>query len=203
VAVKLRRWFLPEVPDLLGMLERQAAITVEGLDAFAAWATGDPEQADRVRACEHRADTVKTELHGALRQAFVTPLEPEDLFALSRGIDAVLNQAKDTVREAEVMACPPDGAMARMAGHLAHATQRLASALALLEHGDPVPDAAAAIKSRRRLEHVYRREMAALLETDDLRREITMRELYRRCSRIGDAIVEVAERIEYAAVKER
>jgi uncharacterized protein Yka (UPF0111/DUF47 family) len=30
----------------------------------------------------------------ALRKAFTTPLEPEDLFALSHGIDWVLNKAR-------------------------------------------------------------------------------------------------------------
>ena len=29
-----KHWFLPESPDLLGMLRQQAAITVEGMDAL-------------------------------------------------------------------------------------------------------------------------------------------------------------------------
>jgi uncharacterized protein Yka (UPF0111/DUF47 family) len=200
--VNLRRWFLPEVPDLLGTLRRQMDVTVEGIDAFAAWASGDDDQANAVRACEHRADALKGELAKALREAFVTPLEPEDLFALSREIDAVLNQAKDTVGEAEVMARSPDAAMARMASHVARATHALAEAVQVLGSGDPFPAATSAIRAQRRLEHVYRREMAALLDTDDVRREIAMRELYRRCARIGDAVVAVAERIQYASVKE-
>ena len=102
------RWLLPHTPDVLGMLRRQLAVTIEGLDAFVEWAEGDTAAERRVRDCEHRADDVKRELHRALREAFVTPLEPEDLFALSVGIDRIVNQAKDTVRESEVMACPPD-----------------------------------------------------------------------------------------------
>ena len=149
--MRLRRWFLPDVPDLLGMLRAQMDATVEGIDAFAVWATGDGTQGDAVRACEHRADALKVELHQTLREAFITPLEPEDLFALSREIDSVLNQAKDTVGEAEVMACAPDPAMARMAGHVAHATRALAEAIRLIGSGDPFPPAAAAIKARRRL----------------------------------------------------
>jgi hypothetical protein len=56
-----QHWFLPEVPDVLGLLRRQLAVTVEGMDAFAAWAVGDPSAADTVRACEHRADAAKRE----------------------------------------------------------------------------------------------------------------------------------------------
>jgi uncharacterized protein Yka (UPF0111/DUF47 family) len=102
----------------------------------------------------------------ALREAFVTPLEPEDLFALSRGVDRILNQAKDLVRESEVMVCPPDAAVAQMAALL------VVSA------------------------------MAALLEVDNLREVLARRELYRRCSRMGEAAVDVAERILSANVKE-
>ena len=33
-----KRWFLPETPDVLGMLRRQMAVTIDGVDAFARWA---------------------------------------------------------------------------------------------------------------------------------------------------------------------
>jgi hypothetical protein len=44
--------------------------------------------------------------------------------------------------------------------------------------------------------------MAQRLEIDDLREVIARRELYRRCSRIGESTVYVAERVLYAVVKE-
>jgi uncharacterized protein len=203
--VRATRWFLPESPDLLRMLGRQAAVTAEGMDAFAAWANGDAAAAGDVRATEHRADAAKREVLRALRSAFVTPVEPEDLFALSRGIDWVLNHAKDTIGESEVMACAPDEALAHMAELLAQATRDLAEAIARLGAGsaEPAEPADAAIKAERRVEKVYRRAMAALLESSDLREVIARRELYRRCSRIGEAVVDVAERVGYAAIKER
>ena len=95
------RWFLPETPDVLGLLRAELAVTIEGVDAFAAWAGGDKSAADAVRDAEHRGDVAKRELLGALRAAFVTPLEPEDVFALSRGIDWILNYARDVVSESE------------------------------------------------------------------------------------------------------
>jgi len=202
--MSLGRWFLPHDPDILEVLTRQLAVTTEGMDAFARWAAGDDDAALVVRDCEHRADVVRRELHAALREAFMTPVEPEDLYALSRGSDEVLNQAKDAVRESEVMACRPDDPIVEMAGYLAEATHQLADALAHLGgHGDLASKAAdAAVKCDRRLEHVYRVAMAALLETDDLREVTARRELYRRCSRIGETVVDVAERIQYAVVKE-
>jgi uncharacterized protein len=202
--MRRRRWFLPESPDLLGMLRHQLEVTIAGMDAFAAWAGGDAAAAAAVRDFEHRADGARRDLHATLKDAFVTPLEPEDLFALSRGLDRILNQAKDLVRESEVMDCAPDAPLAEMATRLAGAVRGLDPAIAQLEphRGDATADADAAIKEARRLERVYRAAMAELLKVDDLREVMARRELYRRCSRMGESAVDVAERVLYAAVKE-
>ena len=61
-----RRWFLPDTPDLIGQLRRQAEITLEGLDAFAAWAGGRRER--RRGAARHRAPRRRREA-GAARAA--------------------------------------------------------------------------------------------------------------------------------------
>ena len=44
--------------------------------------------------------------------------------------------------------------------------------------------------------------MAKLLEVEEMRERIARRELYRRCARIGEVVIDVAERIVYAVVKE-
>jgi uncharacterized protein len=199
-----KRWFLPESPDVLRMLREQTAITVEGIDALVAWASGTPGAADRVRECEHRADDRKRDLRRALTLAFTTPLELEDIFELSRGLDEVLNRAKDLVREAEVMRTAPDDAIAGMARELADGARRLADAFAALEHDRGAATLAAdqAVKSQRRLERVYRGAMSALVEVDDLREVTARRELYRRLARTSEGLIEVAERVWYSVLKE-
>jgi len=128
-----------------------------------------------------------------------------DIFELSRGLDKVLNGAKNAVREAEVMGTAPDSAIAEMAGKLADGTRQLAEAFATLEHdGDTGETEAAdkAVKSQRRLEHVYRAAMSALIDVDDLREVSARREIYRRLSRTSEDLVEVAERVWYSVLKE-
>lgn len=211
--MKLARWFLPEVPDVLAMLLDQSAVTVEGMDLLVRWADGDDGADDGVRDAEHRADEHKRRLRAALRTSFLSPLDAEDLYALSERLDAVLNQAKDAVREAEVMAMSPSNAERQMAELAASATRHLHDAFHLLAdaEGGPrsqaIPGGAtdcadAAVKCQRRLERVYRASMSALIEVDDLREVMGRRELYRRLARVGDTLVEVAERVWYAAVKE-
>lgn len=205
---KSRSWFLPEAPDLVGMLRTQADVTLRGMNAFAAWARGDEAQADAVRQAEHECDEIRRRLADAVSQAFTTPMEPEDLFQLSRDLDRVINGAKDTVRESEAMAFPPDAPVAEMAVLLAEGVEHLRRAFESLDgRGITFAESATqaadeAVKSQRKLERVYRAATGELVRHEDVRLAIASRELYRRVSTISDDIVSVADRIWYSQVKE-
>jgi uncharacterized protein Yka (UPF0111/DUF47 family) len=176
------RWFLPETPDVLGMLREQTAITMQGMEALIAWSGGEPGAADRLRDCEHRADDRKRELRAALTISFTTPLEPEDIFELSTELDRVLNSAKNAVREAEVMQVGPDQAISEMSAELAEGVRELSEAFEQLAAGERAAATEAAdrsAQSQSRVEKVYRRSMSALVAVDDLREVAAKRELYR------------------------
>lgn len=203
--MKPTRWFLPEQPDVVGLLRAQLAITIAGLDDLTEWANGAPDAAQRLSDAEARGDAAKRELMSQLRAAFVLPFEPEDVFTLSRGIDRILDLACDLVAEAEVMECEPDDGIAEMAAILASGARRLDAAVAALgEHGDDAATerAEAAIHSEHELEAVYYRGMAALLDVEDRGQRIALRELYRRSSQIAAVVVDVAERLMYAVIKQ-
>jgi uncharacterized protein Yka (UPF0111/DUF47 family) len=201
--VSVRSWFLPDTPDVVALLRAQGAVTIEGVEAFTTWARGDAAAAQAVRHVEPRGDAAKREVLNALRAAFVTPLEPEDVFALSRGLDWIVNYARDLVNESEALACPPDEAIAEMAALLGEAVRNIDDAIGALGAGgdEATRLADAAIKAERRLEHVYYRGMAAVLHVEDRHERIARRELYRRCARIGETVIDVAERVIYAVVK--
>jgi len=199
-----QHWFLPDTPDVLGMLRAQLAVTLEGMDALTLWAKGDEGAAARVRELEHEADSCKRELQLALVRAFTTPYDAEDIYTLGRGIDWILNLSKDAVRESEVMSCPPDAHVAEMAALLHEGVGHIDEAVAALQErrADATTHADAAIKVERNVERVYRKAMADLLERDDLHDVMARRELYRRFSRIAELLTEVAERVWYAVIKE-
>ncbi|WP_313676536.1 DUF47 family protein [Mycolicibacterium sp.] len=202
------RWFLPETPDVIGMLRRQADISAEGMAAFAEWACGNTARAEDVRVAEHQCDDIRRSLVAAVSEAFTTPLQPEDLFQLSRDLDKVINGAKNTVRESEVMGVPPDQATADMAVLLAEGVDHIRTAFAALGvrvGKSPVSAtqaADAAVKSQRNLERVYRQAAGDLLQLSDIAEITGRREFYRRVSAISDDIVSVADRIWYSQVKE-
>ena len=139
----------------------------------------------------------------ALRRAFMTPVEPEDLFELSELVDSILNQAKNIVREAEVLDMAPDEPMAALSHLALVGMQQLALAFPNLSaKPEAATDAAdVAIHQQRLMEREYRIAMSKLLEAHDLREVMARRELYRRYARMGDGIEEVADRIWYTVVK--
>jgi uncharacterized protein Yka (UPF0111/DUF47 family) len=200
----MKHWFLPETPDVLAILREQAEQTVEGARAFAEWSAGDAPREHAVREAEHAADDTRRRLLVQLRAAFSTPMDAEDIYELSERLDAVLNGAKNAVREADVMGLAPNAALADMAGDVLEGVTRLSDAFAALPNDvDAATTAAdAAIKCQRLLERRYRVAMSDLLTVTELRDVVTWREIYRRYARLGDAIVRVAERIWYATVKE-
>lgn len=199
-----RRWFLPEAPDVRALLRRQLAVTRDGAEAFADWTAGDAAAGDRIAAIEEQGDAVKRELLDALRAAFVTPLEPEDVFTLSRGIDRILNQIGDLVGESAAMDVRPDGGMADMARVLISGIGHLDDGLAQLgsDADRAIAAADATLADARRLDEAYYAGMAALLTVADRQERIARRELYRGSDRIAETLVDVAERIVYAVVKQ-
>lgn len=198
-------WFIPKAPDVLEMLREQAQTTVEGMEELLAWARGEDAAAGRLRAAEHKADKQKRELRGALTEAFSTPLEPEDIFELSRGLDEILNGAKNIAGEAEAMHSPPDAATVEMSEELVKGTRQLATAFDLFASDDrdgATKTADRAVKDQRHLQHTYREAMSALIENPDPREVAARREIYRRLARTGDELVRVAERVWYSVLKE-
>jgi uncharacterized protein Yka (UPF0111/DUF47 family) len=199
------RWFVPDDSNALELLGRQIDATLKGLDALALWGGGDPSAAAAVRAAEHAGDSAKREVLSAVAESYVTPIEPEDLFALSQGIDSLLNRSRDLVNETEAMGVAPDSAMKEMTGLLRDSLREVAEAVGRLT-GDPnaaMESATSAIRTEHGLQRVYYQGMAALLANPDQRDRIAKRELYRLIARLGEAVVEVAERVIYAVMKER
>lgn len=200
-----QRWFLPETPDVLGTLNRQAEVTVSGMTAFLLWAQGDTTQSRILRDAEHAADTVRRELAQQLRLAFTTPVDAEDLFTLSERLDAVLNVSKNVVRDADMMGIGPSETTALMAQQAHDGVGNLVIAIAALHH-EPTQatDAAdAATKNGRRMEKLYSQAGRELAAATDFHAALLMREHLRGCLHVGERIELVADRIWYSVVKEQ
>jgi uncharacterized protein Yka (UPF0111/DUF47 family) len=195
---------MPAAPDVVALLVAQGELTVAGMDAFGNWsAGGDPDTAGAVRSAQHEAYHARRELLAALQAALSTPVDQEDLYGLSERLDRILTEARDTLREAEVLGATPDAHTAQMATRLAAGTHALVAGFGLLRT-DPEQAGRRADAASDAVHHVerdYREAMTELLHSDDLRRVLAGQALYRRYLDVAEAIVAVADRLWFVVLR--
>lgn len=149
----------PRVPDFHGLLAAQCAVVVDALDELVAFASeGAAQHGERVRALEKEGDRREVVTLDTLARAFATPIDRGAIYIAATAIDDVLNYAKTTVREIEVLEVPPDRWMAQMAAELRVGGEALRQGFELLRD-DPAAahvQALAVHKSERNAEKIYR-----------------------------------------------
>src|ERR1019366_10257115 len=98
---------------------------------------------------ENQADELRRTLIEAINRTFVTPLDREDIFALSRAIDDMVDYAKTTVEEMLLFKVDSNGHLMKMAEALYQASKHITLAVAGLPHmnGDIQPNIIKAKKS--------------------------------------------------------
>jgi uncharacterized protein len=190
------------------LIEEQAALTMEGLKLLVKYLeTEDPELAEQLSLKENEADEVRRILIDELNQSFVTPFDREDIFALSRSIDDVIDYADSTVSEMVTLKVQPTQYMQRMATLLKDAAYELYQAvLRLQKHPNVAIDHAQRAKAlENRVEAVYREALADLFSgPEDLHHVVEMlklREVYRHLSNAADRGDEAANIIADVVVK--
>jgi predicted phosphate transport protein (TIGR00153 family) len=190
---RVRRFFRRRPNNFLKLLCEQAELTLRAMDGLILYIQGhDPEVARQVTEIEKEADEVRRILIAELNQTFVTPIDREDIFALSRTIDDVLDYAYSTVAEMEILQVGATSYLQRIASLLRDAAYELSMAVQRLEaHPDVANDHAQRAKAlENRVEDVYREAIAALFSgPQDLQHVVEMlklREVYRHLSNAAD-----------------
>ncbi|WIY00439.1 hypothetical protein QRX60_41335 [Amycolatopsis mongoliensis] len=195
-----KTWFLPHNPDVLGRLRDQADTVSEVLTTLAGWVRGEPVGGELhtpllVQAAERREVLV------AVREAFSTPIEAEDVFELAERLGEIADAAYMLVRESDLSRTPPDDHLRAMVLTAVAAFDMLHAALDLLPSTDAAGRADAAVSSLDVAEHAYRRAIAGLETEPDPRREMRLRELYRRAEHLLLAVQRLGRRTWYAVCK--
>lgn len=171
-AERLTARLAPRVPDFHGLLAAQCAVVVDALDELVAFASGGPaHHGERVRALEKEGDRREMITLDTLARAFATPIDRGAIYIAATAIDDVLNYAKTTVREIEVLDVPPDRWMAEMAVELRVGGEALRQGFALLRD-DPEAAHAQALavhKSERNAEKIYRAAVADVFASAPIR----------------------------------
>lgn len=194
--------------DFLQLLQAQAGKTLEGLRALEQYAqSGDHRFAQKVVDAEAEEDELRRILIDELNRSFVTPIDREDIFALSRALDDVLDYAYTTVDEMEILKVGPTPHVHRMAKVLREAAEELNLAVQQLKTRPAVAnDHAVRAKSlENQAEKMYREALVDLFDgiarVEDVVYVLKMREVYRHLSNAADRGDEAANIIGDIVVK--
>jgi predicted phosphate transport protein (TIGR00153 family) len=206
--VGLKEFFKPRPDKFVQLLIEQAEITLHGMDALESYMKKrSAKHASTVRQAEKDADEVRRILIDELNRTFVTPIDREDLFALSRAIDDVMDYADATVEEMEVLDVEPNDYLRRLVSLLQDAAEEIHLAMQRLKNNPGVASehASRAKALENRVEQVYREAVADLFSgPEDIHHVMEMlklRELYRHLSNCADRGDEAANVIHDIVVK--
>ena len=100
----MRIFFKKRQNKFISLIHDQAAFTMEGLEALKSYMENqDSAAAATLTTKEKEADEARRILIDELNRTFVTPFDREDIFALSRTIDDVIDYVYSTVDEMEIL----------------------------------------------------------------------------------------------------
>lgn len=175
------------------LIHEQALQTLEGMDLLVAYiAKPDQTLADQLTAKEKEADESRRILIDELNRTFITPFDREDIFALSRAVDDVLDYAYSTMTEIVIFKVKPTEYMVRICALLRDASFELLKAVECLQEHPGVSSEhtqrAKALENK--VEIIYREALADMFkEMDDVKQLVKMmklREVYRHLSNAAD-----------------
>ena len=206
----MRAFFKKRQNNFIKLIHDQASLTLEGIEALKDYMDNqDGVAAATLTTKEKEADEARRILIDELNRTFVTPFDREDIFALSRTIDDVIDYAYSTVDEMEILNVRPTSYMQRIASLLRDAAYELLMAVDRLEEhvGVAGEHAQRAKALENRVESVYREALADLFnaargnDNDAIVKILKQREVYRHLSNAADRGDEAANVIADIVVK--
>jgi predicted phosphate transport protein (TIGR00153 family) len=191
--VGLKEFFKPRQDKFVQSLIAQAEITLTGMVALESYMKKRSDRyAAAVTQAEKDADEVRRILIDDLNRTFVTPMDREDIFALSRAIDDVMDYAYTTVEEMQLFDVEPNDFLRRIVSLLHDAANEIHMAMLRLKENPGVASehASRAKALENRVERVYREAVANLFSgPEDIQHVMSMlklREIYRHLSNCAD-----------------
>jgi len=152
---------------------------------------------------EEEADDLRRRVVEELNQAFVTPIDREDIYALSRSVDDIIDYAKSTVEEMITLDVRPNKHLVLMSEGLSEGASAIDEAIACLGNNpDKARDMLVFAKKRENyVEHCYREALVDLFKETDVVTILKVRETYRHMSNAADRGDEAANIIGNILVK--
>lgn len=174
----------------MGYLVQQTKLVQDGLKVLADFMeSGDRDLVSVLREVEHEGDATRRVLIEELNNTFVTPIDREDLFALSRALDDLLDDGYRTIKEMAAYNLNPNTYLRRMVALLQELALALEDALTQMLRQAAIASqhAVRAKLIENRMGDLYNEAVVDLLESDDMKYIIKLREIYRHLRSFADS----------------
>jgi len=191
----------------VALLIEQADLTIgamQVLEKFGREPMGNDELVNQVKGIERQGDAKRRILIDELAHTYATPFDREDLFALSRAIDDILDAANETAVELAIYKIDPPEGLNEMAKVLVEGATHIRSAVAeLLDHpGVAAEHAVRAKRSENRIDGLYHQAVGRLFDSGaEMSLILKSREIYRHLKNSADRIDTAADEISIIVIK--
>jgi uncharacterized protein Yka (UPF0111/DUF47 family) len=108
----LKAWLIPQEKQFFDLLEKQMSIVREGTTVLRDMVDDKDEKGPAhyqqvLEEVEHRGDDTVHDIYHALNQTFITPIDREDIIALTSAMDDVLDHINDATRRMIIYGVDP------------------------------------------------------------------------------------------------
>ena len=198
VRQRVGRFFAAKPDRFLERLREQCVLSMEATSALVDYMQKpNKKNAKRVRQIEKDGDEIRRILIDELNRTFVTPIDREDIHALSRAIDDILDDTWFTINEMDILDVAPNDYLTQMAALLDQGAENIKLAMDRLEQ-HPSVATTHTVKAKgvnNDMETLYAEALADLFQKPKALKDVVhmlkLREIYRHLfhasGRIDDA----------------
>jgi predicted phosphate transport protein (TIGR00153 family) len=189
------------------LLSDQADLTLSGLqllERFGREPEGHADLLERIKDIERAGDEKRRVLIAELLHTYATPFDREDLFALSRSIDDILDAANETAVELAMYRIGPPEGLNEIVKVLVEGARHVSAAVGeLLDHpGVAAEHAVRAKRSENRIDSLYHQAVGRLFDSSaEMSQILKSREIYRHLKNSADRIDRAADEISVIVIK--
>ena len=189
----VKRFLKPRQSNFLQLLIQQGEFTIASVEALQAYLKKPVgKRSTQAKQVEKDADEVYRILIHELEDTFVTPLDREDIFTLSRSLDDFIDYIYDTIEELEIFNLEPFDELKVIAELLLEMANSLHLAMQrLLDHPRVANEHARRVKKlENAVEDAYRHALADLFQgpedVEHIMHMLKCREVLRHLSNAAD-----------------
>ena len=175
--------------DFFALLTEQCRLTVKAMDVLYKYAEAPTNAlSDEIVEVEHAADDIRRTLIEALNKTYITPIDREDLFHLSRQLDEILDYAKTSVDEIKLFKIQPNEDMSTITYSLLEMAKHIFESVRNIDKAPHISrDEAILVKKyENKIDVLTKNAYATLFESTDFHMIFKYSEIYRHLNHTAD-----------------